>query len=326
MNAYIDVFNGDADGLCSLVQLRRANPQDSQLITGIKRDIKLLRQVQTQGNAHVTVLDISFDKNASEVKRVLESGCSVSYIDHHQANDLFKHPRLQTDIDLAADTCTSLIVDQQLKGQFRAWAITAAFGDNLTTKAYDLGADSGFSSNELDTLNQLGVCLNYNGYGASLDDLFFHPALLYKKLQPFDTPFEFMQQDHETFTTLLNGYQQDISQAQQNIPVRSTSTAEVVILPNQKWARRVSGVYANELANKAPEKAHAILTEQENNEYLVSIRAPLNFKFGADIVASQFLTGGGRKAAAGINALPEKEIDTFFNVFEQQFSSIGREQ
>ncbi|MGB5082223.1 MAG: acetyltransferase, partial [Burkholderiales bacterium] len=35
----VDVFNGDADGLCSLRQLRLAEPAESQLVTGVKRDI-----------------------------------------------------------------------------------------------------------------------------------------------------------------------------------------------------------------------------------------------------------------------------------------------
>lgn len=38
-----DVFNGDADGICALVQLRLASPADSVLITGVKRDIELMR-------------------------------------------------------------------------------------------------------------------------------------------------------------------------------------------------------------------------------------------------------------------------------------------
>ena len=319
MTTYIDVFNGDADGLCSLVQLRRDNPQPSQLITGIKRDIKLLKQVKASGGEHITVLDVSFDKNISELKRLLEKKCSVTYIDHHQADNLFEHEGLQTDINLSADTCTSLIIDKQLNGRFRAWAITAAFGDNLAKKASILGTDSGFSDAELVTLNQLGVCLNYNGYGASLDDLFFHPEKLYKKLQPFDTPFDFIEQDDETFKILWDGYRQDMRQAQQSTPEHSTSTSEVIVLPNQKWARRVSGVYANELTNKEPDKAHAILTEQVDGNYLVSIRAPLNRKYGADTVASQFLTGGGRKAAAGINSLPQQEVDRFVRIFEQHF-------
>ena len=41
-----DVFNGDADGICALVQLRQIDPRDATLITGVKRDIQLLRQVE----------------------------------------------------------------------------------------------------------------------------------------------------------------------------------------------------------------------------------------------------------------------------------------
>ena len=40
-----DVFNGDADGLCSLQQIRLAEPADSVLVTGVKRDIALLARV-----------------------------------------------------------------------------------------------------------------------------------------------------------------------------------------------------------------------------------------------------------------------------------------
>jgi len=36
---YIDVFNGDADGICALHQLRLAEPVESTLVTGVKRDI-----------------------------------------------------------------------------------------------------------------------------------------------------------------------------------------------------------------------------------------------------------------------------------------------
>ena len=55
-----DVFNGDADGICSLVQLRLAEPRESTLVTGVKRDINLLTQVpgrrrrQDYGSGRVT--------------------------------------------------------------------------------------------------------------------------------------------------------------------------------------------------------------------------------------------------------------------------------
>jgi len=52
----------------------------------------------------------------------------------------------------------------------------------------------------------------------------------------------------------------------------------------------------------------------------VSIRAPLNRKSGADELASQFPTGGGRKAAAGINALPKVQLAEFIATMRKQFS------
>ena len=42
---HFDVFNGDADGICALHQLRLAKPLQSLLITGVKRDVALLSRV-----------------------------------------------------------------------------------------------------------------------------------------------------------------------------------------------------------------------------------------------------------------------------------------
>jgi len=62
MHTY-DVFNGDADGICALIQLRLAEPADTTLITGVKRDIALAKQVSTSEPAQVNILDVSLDKN-----------------------------------------------------------------------------------------------------------------------------------------------------------------------------------------------------------------------------------------------------------------------
>ena len=56
---HYDVFNGDADGLCSLLQLRLAHPRPSVLVTGAKRDIHLLDRVPAGTGDSLTVLDIS---------------------------------------------------------------------------------------------------------------------------------------------------------------------------------------------------------------------------------------------------------------------------
>ena len=316
---YIDVFNGDADGICALVQLRRHEPQQSRLVTGIKRNIKLLQQVEMGADSHITVLDISFEKNVDDVQRLLNQGAFIDYIDHHRIGEVISHDKLKTDVDLSADTCTSLIVDKRLNGQYRAWAITAAFGDNLFDKATALGRESGFSQRELESLKELGTYINYNGYGAGIDDLFFDPAELYKKMMKFDTPFEFLKQDDVTFNTLAQGYKDDMTLAEQNQVVHQAKDSTVIQLPNEKWARRVSGVFGNALANRHPDKAHAILTNKVDGNYLVSVRAPLNRKSGADELVSKFLTGGGRKAAAGINSLPSYMVQSFIDAFEKPF-------
>ena len=59
MGKVYDVFNGDADGLCALLQLRLATPCESVLVTGVKRDIKLLDKVDVQRNDEIYVFDIS---------------------------------------------------------------------------------------------------------------------------------------------------------------------------------------------------------------------------------------------------------------------------
>ena len=59
----IDIFNGDADGICALTQLRNDEPADSVLVTGVKRDIELVDKARIGSGDRVTVLDVSFDKN-----------------------------------------------------------------------------------------------------------------------------------------------------------------------------------------------------------------------------------------------------------------------
>jgi hypothetical protein len=317
---YIDVFNGDADGICALIQLRLAEPRQAELITGIKRDIQLLTRVQGGADSNITVLDISLEKNATEVERLLTQGAHINYIDHHQTGNIKQHPNLTTHIDLDANACTSLIIDKLLNGQYRAWAITAAFGDNLLATSTALAQQSGFTEQEIATMKQLGTLLNYNGYGANTDDLFFHPAKLFEKLRDFETPFEFLAHDQTTFQTLAYGYEHDMELAYQAPIIHQTAQTAIIQLPDEIWARRVSGVLGNELANQYPDRAHAVITQKQTGDFLVSVRAPLNRKEGADQLVSQYPTGGGRKAAAGINNLPEEILKQFMAAFELQFS------
>jgi hypothetical protein len=313
--ADIDIFNGDADGICALTQLRNAEPRESTLITGLKRDVALVEKAECSAGDRVTALDLSFDKNRDGVVRALEAGAEVFYVDHHFAGEIPDHEKLTTIIDTDANVCTSLLINGYLQGAYVEWAVTGAFGDNLKTSAQAIAAPLGLSEERLSLLDRLGIYMNYNGYGFSLDDLHFAPAELFELVRPYPTPFAFVEEAKEAFQKLEAGYQQDMSAAEGVEPTRLGDKAAVFIFPNQPWARRVSGVYSNDLANASPGRAHAVLTERSDGTYLVSVRAPLERKQGADTLCRQFPTGGGRAAAAGINALPGDQLDTFIDAF-----------
>jgi hypothetical protein len=320
--AYIDVFNGDADGLCSLVQLRNANPVVSRLVTGVKRDIDLLDRVTVSEGDRLTVLDVSLDKNRVGLKAALEAGAEVTYVDHHFAGDIPQHPKLTAHINTASDVCTSLLVNGMLKGQFAEWAVVGAFGDNLRNSAVAVAKPLDLSAAELELLENLGIYLNYNGYGASIEDLHFDPEALYRSIAPFASPRAFILEAKETFSQLEEGYKNDMRAASELPAAHSDRATAVFILPDERWARRVSGVYSNDLANDSPDRAHAVLTEKQNGNYLVSIRAPLNNKRGADEFCRQFATGGGRAAAAGINDLPMTSLTNFIDRFQSFYGNM----
>jgi oligoribonuclease NrnB/cAMP/cGMP phosphodiesterase (DHH superfamily) len=106
---HYDVFNGDADGICALIQLRLAQALESTLITSIKRDIQLLDKFSVSSGDSITVLDISFQKNRHRVVEFLNAGASIFYVDHHQSGEIPNHPNLKTLIDTDSALCTSLL-------------------------------------------------------------------------------------------------------------------------------------------------------------------------------------------------------------------------
>ena len=316
--SFIDVFNGDADGICALHQLRLAKPLESTLVTGVKRDINLLKKVNVSGNDNITVLDISLDKNRAELLQCLNRGANVLYFDHHFSGDIPQNKNLESHINTDANMCTSLLVNEYLNSEYLAWAVTAAFGDNLFIAAEEAAKPLHLAKEELEQLKLLGTCINYNGYGATLEDLIFTPENLYLKIKPYSNPFDFIHNE-PAYQTLVHGYYEDINSAAAVQAVYESSRHALFILENEKWARRVSGVFANQLAQANPNRAHAMLTRNDEDGFVVSVRAPLNNKTGADELCRQFESGGGRKAAAGINHLPGKEYDRFKAAFLASF-------
>jgi hypothetical protein len=316
---YFDVFNGDADGICGLHQLRLAEPRpEAGLVTGVKRDIRLLQRLTGTQNARITVLDISLDSNRDALLSLLDAGCQIFYVDHHFAGMIPASANLTVHIDPSPDICTSLIVDGLLAGEYRAWAVAGAFGDNLHTAARDAAKTLALDTDSVARLQELGELLNYNGYGLSVSDLFFPPQELYKAVMPYTDPLAFS--DHApVLAELRKGYQDDMALALKYKPVRTMEAGRIFELPPEPWARRVSGVFSNLKAQEEPDLAHGLLTRNPDGTYRVNIRSPLNHKQGADMLCRSFVTGGGRAAAAGINALPPEQLELFFKKFTETF-------
>jgi hypothetical protein len=318
MTKYFDVFNGDADGICALIQLRLADPVDAQLITGVKREIALLQQVDATQGDQITVLDISLDRNRADLQRLLTTGANIRYFDHHFAGEIPVHHRLQTIIDESPEVCTSLLVDRYLKERYSLWAIVAAFGDNLVQVAEKRCAELNLNAADTRRLRQLGELLNYNGYGTRIEDLHFHPASLFQAMRHFVDPRQAYERSPE-LAVLAAGYANDMEYVKTLMPEQVSPAIAVYRLPDTAWARRVIGLWANELSQMYPERTHLILCPDGEGMFSVSVRTARIRPYGASAFCRRYPEGGGREAAAGINRFPETAIIGLIADFEQTF-------
>jgi hypothetical protein len=287
-------------------------------VTGVKRDIALLDRVAASAGDACTVLDVSLDVNRGGLEKLLAAGVSVRYFDHHFAGDIPTHAGLEAHIDLSPNVCTSLIVDRVLEGRCRPWAIVGAYGDSLTAEADGLAAAAGIAPEAAQRLKALGVAINYNAYGETVDDLHVAPVELAAAMRPFGDPLEFADSS-AACKRLADGMKDDMELAKRLTPARQVPGAIVFMLPDAAWARRASGTLANDKAKAHDGSAVAIVSPKTDGGYLVSVRVPRDFSVSAEAFCRRFPTGGGRKTAAGINHLPSEEFETFATAFEQQF-------
>ncbi|MEM9600975.1 MAG: DHH family phosphoesterase [Pseudomonadota bacterium] len=323
--ADFDLFNGDADGIFSLLQLRQVDPRpDATLITGVKRDIRLFPRIAghvSEGD-RITALDISMAKNTDGLRQALAAGAEVFYADHHQTGEIPEHPNLQVITDMSKETCTAYLIDRHLHGAKAAWAVCGAYGDNFQRLAQSI-AERRSLSLPLGRLRELGELVNYNAYGLTLDDLHFDPADLYTTLLAYPDPMAFLDDDHPAFATLQSGYASDWDVAQKARELDISDAGHVLSLPAGPASNRISGLFGNALVDEDPQQAFAVLTEIAGDPaaYRVSVRAPRGRDSGsAAALATQF-GGGGRAAAAGIDMLPESELGLFIDAFRTAFQA-----
>ncbi len=311
---YYDVFNGDADGICALHQLRLADPLDAVLVTGIKRDIELLRDLPAARGDVVTVLDVSLDRNRAGLAALLERGVHVRYFDHHYAGPIPSHPDLEAVIDERAGMCTSALVDRHLAGRFRPWAVVGAFGDNLDATAARLARDLALTPERLAVLRELGATLNYNAYGSAPGDVLVAPVELYRLVRQYADPFELAARE-PVLARITAERHADLERALAQRPAREAEGASAYVLPDAAWSRRVIGTFANRLARARPAHAHAVLAPEPGGGYAVSVRAPDGRGVSAAEFCRRYPGGGGRALAGGIDRLGEERLARFLDEF-----------
>lgn len=316
-----DVFNGDADGICALHQLRLYSPASTHLVTGVKRDIELLRRVP-DGAAEVLVLDISLDANVVDLRRLLDAGARVDYYDHHSADCAFEHANLRLHCDGSPELCTSILVDHELGGRYRLWAVVAAFGDNLEQLAHRMALEMGLRDEAIAALLRLGQTLNYNAYGECTEDLHMAPEALYREVSGYENPFDFIAAS-DTYRHLREGYREDCARLHALQPYLERPGGAIYLLPATAWARRISGVLANRLAARRDGGSFAVLNERTDGSYLVSVRSGAPSLRSACGLCRQFEGGGGRVAAAGVNRLPREQLAAFMKRFCEYFELTG---
>ncbi|WP_230947617.1 hypothetical protein [Burkholderia territorii] len=122
-------------------------------------------------------------------------------------------------------------------------------------------------------LQVLGEAVNYNGYGDGPDDLFMAPLALYRAVRQYADPLAFAKSP--VARRLDANRRRDIARAERQRANIALPGADVYILPDTRWARRVRGAFANRLARGDATRAHAVLTWSASGGYTVSVRAPL---------------------------------------------------
>ncbi len=277
-------FNGDADGICSMVQWGLVHGLEGKTITGVKRDIDLLRKINPESGEEIICMDISLARNHSTARELCERGFKITWFDHHLAGEPIDG--LDAHIDTSSNVCTAKIVENFL-GVESDWAQVALHGDGLSVHS---------SKPEF---KELGELLNYNGYGANLEDLHFHPDVLMRLCLESKTPGEFLQTP--AFETLKEGFADDMKN------VESINEVDgIYLLPNEAWARRVVGVVAHRINSTGP-GPHVIAIDKGQ-----TLQVSLRGDEGIGDICSMF-GGGGRATAGGIDELPKEEITALMN-------------
>ena len=167
-------------------------------------------------------------------------------------------------------------------------------------------------------LKQIGLVVNYNSYGQTVEDLFFPPEEIAKAVKACGSDiFRFTEQS-DIFPTLFENFSADMSSAVCQEPYSISDNAVIYALPNEAWTHRVMGSFSNHLVSTNKGLACAIAVLNSDGTYRISVRSSINNPYGAGNLCKKF-GGGGREKAGGVNNLDASELDKFKEEFDRTF-------
>jgi len=336
-NSSVFAFNGDADGIISQHLLALAHGEPARRVTGLKRDLKLLRHVDqpyTHAGLHeehltLYVCDINLRDNRDDLLRLLQNPTTlVTWYDHHEPGDIPSSIRLTTRISTSRGACTGLLVHADLLaqglGQDPRWAALAAWGDNLPEAAEALLAPLHPTAESYSALREAGTLLNYNAHGENPSDVLFQPLDVATRMAAFRDPEAFIRESGfiEPLRRQMEEDEEKMVGLGGEVVTSGHGEAALYTLPGEAWARRMGSTWASRAALEHPGRAIAMLHPLDDGHYQVSIRAPRNRKDAppASALAGEFPSGGGRALAAGINRMPAADIEVFRRRFFDTYS------
>ena len=109
------VFNGDADGLCAAHQFYLKNLLDFEAITGVKRDIAMLKKTEQVSDANINVFGIALEKNLLFLSRRLEKNYKILWFDHHIGPEKPEHENIEYHIQRELPGQSSDLSEKQQK-------------------------------------------------------------------------------------------------------------------------------------------------------------------------------------------------------------------
>jgi hypothetical protein len=231
------VFNGDADGLCALQQLRLVEPGDATLVTGVKRDIGLLERVNAAGADAITVLDISLDRN----RRL---GCCALFRPSY-AGEVPEHPHFEPHIE---EISGSVPHTGRSPSTDASRGDRSAFGDGLPR----VGAAMASAIDSIIHGGDIGEQSISTIMPGRTSPISHSPRRTANQMVPFeDPPISFGSRRRSHGWPQATGWCAGKCTAACAAGARAT----IVVLQDEPWARRVIGVLANELA-RLPRQRH----------------------------------------------------------------------